>query len=134
MMCFFSFINDHLLMTYRRYLCSLAVRQYVFIAASPNPFLLSFASFPQISHVFNLDLPMDGEGYVHRGGRAGRLGRPGKIISIVTPSQEFAVRRLGNGICVDIKRISLGTKPLSNRNDVPIVDAGVLNIDAVEDK
>ncbi|CAN0398401.1 unnamed protein product, partial [Laminaria digitata] len=64
----------------------------------------------QITHVFNLDLPADGEGYVHRGGRAGRLGRPGKIISIVTPAQEFVIRRLGNGIGVNIKKISLGSK------------------------
>lgn len=59
--------------------------------------------------MFNLDLPADGEGYVHRGGRAGRLGRLGKIISIVTPQQEFVIRRLGNGIGVDIKKISLGS-------------------------
>eukprot|EP00904_Undaria_pinnatifida_P008569 jgi/Undpi1/4842/HiC_scaffold_19.g08195.m1 len=65
---------------------------------------------PEITHVFNLDLPIDGEGYVHRGGRAGRLGRPGKIISIVTPAQEFVIRRLGNGIGVDIKKISMGSK------------------------
>lgn len=46
---------------------------------------------------------------MHRGGRAGRLGRPGKIISLVTPKQEFVIRRLGNGIGVDIKKISLGS-------------------------
>lgn len=44
---------------------------------------------------------------MHRGGRAGRLGRAGKVISIVTPKQEFVIRRLGNGIGVDIKKISL---------------------------
>lgn len=60
--------------------------------------------------MFNLDLPKDGEGYVHRGGRAGRLGRPGKVVSIVTPAQEFAVRRLGNGVGIGIKRINLGRK------------------------
>ncbi|CAM9271294.1 unnamed protein product [Ectocarpus sp. 8 AP-2014] len=64
---------------------------------------------PEITHVFNLDLPLDGEGYVHRGGRAGRLGRPGKVISLVTPQQEFVIRRLGNGIGVDIKKINLGS-------------------------
>lgn len=47
---------------------------------------------------------------MHRGGRAGRLGRSGKIVSIITPAQEFAMRRLGNGIGIDIKKISFGVK------------------------
>eukprot|EP00752_Nemacystus_decipiens_P005841 g5276.t1 len=76
---------------------------------------------PEITHVFNLDLPLDGEGYVHRGGRAGRLGRPGKVISLVTPKQEFVIRRLGNGIGVDIKKISLGS---SNRKRGPKPPSG----------
>ncbi|CAM9867849.1 unnamed protein product, partial [Choristocarpus tenellus] len=60
---------------------------------------------PEVTHVFNLDLPEDGEGYVHRGGRAGRLGRPGKVVSIITPEQEFVMRRLANVVGVEIKQI-----------------------------
>lgn len=61
--------------------------------------------------MFNLDLPKDGEGYIHRGGRTGRLGRLGKVVSIVTPAEEFAVRRLGNGVGIDIKRVNMEKKP-----------------------
>lgn len=109
--------------------------QRVALRYSPSPLLVAFVQHNnpphfatrgsesaitfrtiQITHVFNLDLPIDGEGYVHRGGRAGRLGRPGKVISIVTPAQEFVIRRLGNGIGVDIKRINLGSKKRNARS------------------
>jgi ATP-dependent RNA helicase DeaD len=40
-----------------------------------------------ISHIINYDLPEDMENYVHRIGRAGRMGRDGVAISFVTPEQ-----------------------------------------------
>ena len=36
---------------------------------------------PDVSHVFNYDLPQDGEDYVHRIGRTARLGAEGDAIS-----------------------------------------------------
>ncbi|WP_029057189.1 DEAD/DEAH box helicase [Stappia stellulata] len=39
---------------------------------------------PDVSHVFNYDLPTHAEDYVHRIGRTGRAGRSGVAISIVT--------------------------------------------------
>jgi ATP-dependent RNA helicase RhlB len=36
---------------------------------------------PEVSHVFNYDLPQDGEDYVHRIGRTARLGAEGDAIS-----------------------------------------------------
>ncbi len=38
-----------------------------------------------ISHVFNFDLPMVAEDYVHRIGRTGRAGRTGTAVSLVGP-------------------------------------------------
>ncbi|MPQ93620.1 DEAD/DEAH box helicase [Thioclava sp. JE_KL1] len=43
---------------------------------------------PSVSHVFNYDLPMHAEDYVHRIGRTGRAGRKGTAISIAVPSDE----------------------------------------------
>ncbi len=40
-----------------------------------------------ISHVFNYDVPMDPENYVHRIGRTGRIGADGVAIAFVTPEQ-----------------------------------------------
>ncbi|KAL3823511.1 hypothetical protein ACHAXA_010833 [Cyclostephanos tholiformis] len=65
---------------------------------------------PNVSHVINFDLPIDGDGgydaYVHRGGRAGRLGRRGKVMSLVTSDQEFVLERLANKLSLDLKCVA----------------------------
>ncbi len=43
---------------------------------------------PDVSHVFNFDLPTHAEDYVHRIGRTGRAGRKGAALSIVAPGDE----------------------------------------------
>ena len=40
---------------------------------------------PQVSHVFNFDVPVSPEDYVHRVGRTGRAGREGHSFTLVTP-------------------------------------------------
>jgi len=42
----------------------------------------------RISHVINYDIPNDTEAYVHRIGRTGRAGRPGKAILFVAPREQ----------------------------------------------
>jgi len=42
---------------------------------------------PDVSHVFNFDVPIHAEDYVHRIGRTGRAGRSGKAFTIVTKSE-----------------------------------------------
>jgi superfamily II DNA/RNA helicase len=39
---------------------------------------------PDVSHVFNFDVPVHAEDYVHRIGRTGRAGKQGAAVSIVT--------------------------------------------------
>ncbi len=45
---------------------------------------------PEVSHVFNYDLPTSPEDYVHRIGRTGRAGRKGEAVSLVTP-EDFRI-------------------------------------------
>jgi superfamily II DNA/RNA helicase len=40
---------------------------------------------PDVSHVYNYDVPIHAEDYVHRIGRTGRAGRSGTAITLVTP-------------------------------------------------
>lgn len=47
-----------------------------------------------ISHVFNFDLPMDPEVFVHRIGRTGRAGRTGTAISFSTPKEMWRLRKI----------------------------------------
>ncbi len=43
---------------------------------------------PDVSHVFNFDLPTHAEDYVHRIGRTGRAGKSGVALSIITRGDE----------------------------------------------
>lgn len=43
---------------------------------------------PNVSHVFNFDVPSHAEDYVHRIGRTGRAGRKGTTMMICTPRDE----------------------------------------------
>lgn len=43
---------------------------------------------PDVSHVFNFDVPNHAEDYVHRIGRTGRAGRSGKAFTIVTAADK----------------------------------------------
>ncbi len=46
---------------------------------------------PEVSHVFNFDVPHHSDDYVHRVGRTGRAGRAGTAISIVAPMDKKSV-------------------------------------------
>jgi superfamily II DNA/RNA helicase len=46
---------------------------------------------PEVSHVFNFDVPHHPDDYVHRIGRTGRAGRAGTAISIVTPLDQKSI-------------------------------------------
>ena len=43
---------------------------------------------PDVSHVYNFDVPIHSEDYVHRIGRTGRAGRSGKAVTICLASEE----------------------------------------------
>ncbi|GGD88710.1 RNA helicase [Aureimonas endophytica] len=55
---------------------------------------------PAVSHVFNFDVPIHSEDYVHRIGRTGRAGRSGKAFTLVSRSDtkylDAIVKMLGN--------------------------------------
>jgi len=59
-----------------------------------------------ISLVINYDLPTDTDTYVHRGGRAGRFGRKGVVMSLITAKEEFVLVRLGNKLGCDLKCVA----------------------------
>ena len=49
---------------------------------------------PDVSHVFNFDVPISPEDYVHRVGRTGRAGKEGFAAMIVTPADMEGVRAI----------------------------------------
>src|ERR1700754_4625424 len=46
---------------------------------------------PEVSHVFNFDVPHHPEDYVHRIGRTGRAGRAGASLTLVAPMDKKSV-------------------------------------------
>jgi superfamily II DNA/RNA helicase len=57
---------------------------------------------PEVSHVFNFDVPHHPDDYVHRIGRTGRAGRTGTAISIVTPLDQKSIAAIEKLIGQDI--------------------------------
>jgi len=49
---------------------------------------------PAVSHVFNYDVPVHSEDYVHRVGRTGRAGREGHAFTLVTAAEIKAVKAI----------------------------------------
>jgi len=74
---------------------------------------------PDVSHVFNYDVPIHAEDYVHRIGRTGRAGRSGKAFTIVTRSDTKhldAIERL-TGLKVEWHDGDLSTVPVNAEED-----------------
>ena len=69
-----------------------------------------------MSHVFNFDVPIHAEDYVHRIGRTGRAGREGRAFTIATPEDGRFVQAITRLIGKDIPVITIdgiGTATLS---------------------
>ncbi len=64
---------------------------------------------PNVSHVFNYDVPSHAEDYVHRIGRTGRAGRDGKAMMICAPADEKNLDDIEKLVKQDIPR---GENPL----------------------
>jgi len=62
---------------------------------------------PNVSHVFNYDIPNDPEAYVHRIGRTARAGRAGTAITFVTPRERALLRTIERLIGVKLKRMRI---------------------------
>jgi superfamily II DNA/RNA helicase len=60
-----------------------------------------------LSHVFNFDVPVHAEDYVHRIGRTGRAGREGRAFTLATPHDRRAVEAIEALIRTPIERIAI---------------------------
>jgi superfamily II DNA/RNA helicase len=60
-----------------------------------------------LSHVFNFDVPIHAEDYVHRIGRTGRAGREGRAFTLASPEDRRAVEAIEKLIGAPIQRIQI---------------------------
>ncbi|WP_420628073.1 DEAD/DEAH box helicase [Candidatus Leptofilum sp.] len=76
-----------------------------------------------ISHVFNFDLPQDSEIYVHRVGRTGRAGRTGIALSLVTPKEQWRLRKIEQYTKQKVTQIALPTiEDIQNRREAELLE------------
>ena len=71
---------------------------------------------PDVSHVFNFDVPIHSEDYVHRIGRTGRAGRHGSTIMISTPAEEKLVKAIEKLTNVKIPDMDFPSEPIAEIN------------------
>ena len=71
---------------------------------------------PNVSHIFNYDVPNNAENYVHRIGRTGRAGRNGSALMIsLTPTDNAALAAIEELINLKVSRIDM---PDSAREEI----------------
>ncbi len=63
---------------------------------------------PEVSHVFNFDVPIHAEDYVHRVGRTGRAGRVGHAFTMVTREEAKYLRAIETLISREIPYFDIG--------------------------
>jgi len=74
---------------------------------------------PEVSHVFNFDVPHHPDDYVHRIGRTGRAGRLGTAISIVSPADQKSVAAIEKLIGQPIARADVALVASSDASPSP---------------
>jgi superfamily II DNA/RNA helicase len=77
---------------------------------------------PDVSHVFNFDVPFHADDYVHRIGRTGRAGRSGTAISIVTGADSKSVAAIESLIGQSISW--MGEPPAAAEGEAPVRAGG----------
>ncbi|WP_224823410.1 DEAD/DEAH box helicase [Cognatishimia sp. MH4019] len=80
---------------------------------------------PDVSHVFNYDVPSHAEDYVHRIGRTGRAGKKGTTMMICVPRDEKNFTDIERLVKMEIPRIEnpLGGGKSDKTEDTPKADA-----------
>ncbi|MGR3492104.1 MAG: DEAD/DEAH box helicase [Shimia sp.] len=74
---------------------------------------------PNVSHVFNFDVPSHAEDYVHRIGRTGRAGRTGTAIMICVPRDEKNLDDVERLVQQQIPRLDNPLKSAAPKEDAP---------------
>ncbi|AKL94756.1 superfamily II DNA and RNA helicase [Clostridium aceticum] len=63
--------------------------------------------FRNVSHIFNMDLPLNPVDYLHRAGRTGRMNKEGVVYNIVRDREKFIMYKMMKGLNIDVKPISI---------------------------
>ena len=70
-----------------------------------------------ITHIFNYDIPREGESYIHRIGRTGRAGESGMAFTFVTEKDMDTLRSIEKKIDMNIKASKLSNERVGRKKD-----------------
>jgi superfamily II DNA/RNA helicase len=74
---------------------------------------------PEVSHVFNFDVPIHAEDYVHRIGRTGRAGREGAAFTMVTKEEGKYLKAIENLINKELPYFDNGAVEDASEDEKP---------------
>jgi superfamily II DNA/RNA helicase len=77
---------------------------------------------PVVSHVFNFEVPISAEDYIHRIGRTGRAGRSGKAFMLATADEALALNGVEKLIGKPIEQIELADGEGWDNDSIPLKD------------
>ena len=60
---------------------------------------------PNVSHIYNYDIPRDSKQYIHRIGRTARAGEKGKAINLLSPRDHDSFRRINRDHDVNVDKV-----------------------------
>lgn len=63
--------------------------------------------FCNVSHIFNMDLPLNPIDYLHRAGRTGRMNKEGVVYNIVRDREKFIMYKMMKNLSIDVKSVSI---------------------------
>lgn len=58
-----------------------------------------------VTHIINLQLPVDDQAYVHRAGRTGRMGKSGVVLSLVEKRQMFIIEKFEKALGIKLEEL-----------------------------
>ena len=76
---------------------------------------------PDVSHIFNFDVPWQADDYVHRIGRTGRAGKEGRSLTLVTPEDIKQLKDIEKmlGVARDLDRRATQRRGHRRRQQAP---------------
>ncbi|ARK31885.1 DEAD/DEAH box helicase [Halalkalibacter krulwichiae] len=60
-----------------------------------------------VTHIIQLDAPANSDSYLHRAGRTGRMGKSGKVLTIVDRKSEYKVDKYRRDLKIELKETML---------------------------
>ncbi|MDQ0058415.1 DEAD/DEAH box helicase [Paenibacillus harenae] len=77
-----------------------------------------------VTHVYNYDVPQDGELYIHRIGRTGRAGHSGMAITLATPYDKNNLLLIEQSINAKLERRKIDSEGILSMSNEPATERG----------